>query len=377
MNLRRLFSIMRKEISQILRDRRSLINIVMLPIIQLVLYGYLSNDVEFQPMVVWDQSHTAESRELIRAFANTRYFEIFDRVSDMAGITYDLDDGRCKAGLVIPPDYAERLRGGRTSQVLLVVDASDATSARTLLSTALGVGNSISQRVAFITQARHGPALAQQAPAVDVRTRAWYNPDLKSEVFLVPGVLAVIMQFTTTFLSISVIVKERELGTFEQLVVTPIKRTELMLGKILPLIGIGFINMTFILGLGWIMFGVAVKGSLVLLYLATLAFFFSSLGLGTLISTVSRTFQQAMQMSQLVLLPSILISGFLFPRETLPIALQWLGQALPLTYFIIVVRGIIIKGVGLTFLWQQIALLFGLGIVVFSLAVTRFSKKLD
>jgi ABC-2 type transport system permease protein len=193
----------------------------------------------------------------------------------------------------------------------------------------------------------------------------------------VPGVLAVILQFTTTFLSISTIVKERELGTFEQLVVTPISQTELMLGKIIPLIGLGFVNMTFILFLGWLLFDVAVKGSMFLLYVATLAFFFSSLGLGTLISTTSRTFQQATQMSQLVLLPSILISGFLFPRETLPVALQWVGQALPLTYFITVVRGIIIKGVGIQYLWKQILLLASLGVMVFGLAVSRFSKKLD
>ncbi|HEY4002107.1 MAG TPA: ABC transporter permease [Candidatus Xenobia bacterium] len=376
MNWRRTGAIMRKEVAQILRDRRSLISIVMIPVIQLILYGFLSYDVEFQPMIVWDQSVSAESDELIRALVNTRYFKVHEHGRNMQDIQRALDSGDDMIGLVIPPDYAKLLRSGKSAEVLVVVDASDSTSARTVLSSAVGVGSTLSQRITLRTQERRGPAVSA-APRVDIRPRAWYNPDLQSQVFLIPGVLAVILQFTTTFLSVSVIVKERELGTFEQLVVTPIRQSELMLGKIVPLIGVGFVNMTFILFLGWAFFGVAVKGSLLLLYLATLAFFFSSLGLGTLISTTARTFQQATQMSQLILLPSILISGFLFPRETLPIGLQWVGQALPLTYFIVVVRGIIIKGVGIQYLWRQIALLFGLGIVVFAMAVRRFSKKLD
>jgi ABC-2 type transport system permease protein len=375
-NWRRTGAIMRKEVAQILRDRRSLISIVMIPVIQLILYGFLSYDVEFQPMIVWDQSVSAESDELIRALVNTRYFKVHEHGRNMQDIQRALDSGDDMIGLVIPPDYAKLLRSGKSAEVLVVVDASDSTSARTVLSSAVGVGSTLSQRITLRTQERRGPAVSA-APRVDIRPRAWYNPDLQSQVFLIPGVLAVILQFTTTFLSVSVIVKERELGTFEQLVVTPIRQSELMLGKIVPLIGVGFVNMTFILFLGWAFFGVAVKGSLLLLYLATLAFFFSSLGLGTLISTTARTFQQATQMSQLILLPSILISGFLFPRETLPIGLQWVGQALPLTYFIVVVRGIIIKGVGIQYLWRQIALLFGLGIVVFAMAVRRFSKKLD
>jgi ABC-2 type transport system permease protein len=190
-------------------------------------------------------------------------------------------------------------------------------------------------------------------------------------------VLAIILQFTSTFLSISTIVRERELGTLEQLVVTPVQRGELLLGKIIPLILIGYINLTFILGLAWLWFGVVVKGSLLLLYMLALAFFFSTLGLGTLISAVSRSFQQAAQLSQVILLPSMLLSGFLFPRDTLPEVLQWVGLTLPLTYFVNVVRGIIVKGVGFEYLWPDICALLGLGIVVFGFAITRFHKKID
>jgi ABC-2 type transport system permease protein len=261
---------------------------------------------------------------------------------------------------VIPPDYAAQVRAGKSAQVLAVVDASDATSARVVLSVSAAVGNSLSRELSVQLLERQGVRVSP--PPIEVRTRAWYNPNLRSEVFILPGVLALILQFTTTFLSITLIVREREIGTLEQLVVTPIQPVELMLGKVLPLVALGYINITFILLLSWVWFGVAVKGSLLLLYAVVLAFFFSSLGIGTLISTVSRTFQQAAQLAQLV---------------SLPIALQYAGLALPLTHFVIVVRGIIIKGVGITFLWREILLLMGLGIVVFILAISRFQKKID
>ncbi len=375
MSVQRLLSIVRKETAQLLRDRRTLGTIITLPILQLVLYGYLSNEVLHQPTAVWDQSNSTESRALVRTFENTRYFAVRYYVGSLREIERRLDAGQAKIGLVIPPDYAKRIRGGEPVQVMVVVDASDATSARVILSVAAGVGNTISRDVGVVQLRRRGQR--PPPPAVDVRTRAWYNPNLQSSLFIVPGVLGLVLQFTTTFLTIGTIVRERELGTFEQLVVTPIRPAELMLGKILPLIGLGYINLTFILLLAWAWFGVAVKGSVLLLYVMTLAFFFSSLGIGTLISTVSRTFSQAVQLAQLILLPSILISGFLFPRESLPPLLQWLGLAVPLTYFVTVLRGILIKGVGFQDLYPQIIPLVILGGIVFALAITRFQKKLD
>ncbi|MDR7568314.1 MAG: ABC transporter permease, partial [Armatimonadota bacterium] len=310
MSARRLRSIVRKETAQLLRDRRTLGIMITLPIIQLVLYGYLTNEVLHQPTAVWDQCACSESRILVRAFENTRYFAVRWWVRDLREMERRLDRGQAKIGIVIPPDYARRLRAGEVAQVLVVVDASDATSARVVLSVASGVGARLSQDLTVQLLRRRGQRTVPQP--VEVRTRAWYNPDLRSQVFIVPGILGAILQFTTTFLTIGVIVRERELGTFEQLVVTPIRPAELMLGKILPLVALGYINLTFILALAWAWFGVTVKGSLLLLYVLTLAFFFSSLGLGTLISTVSRTFTQAAQLAQLILLPSILLSGFLF-----------------------------------------------------------------
>ncbi len=375
MRWQRLAGIMRKEVAQILRDRRTLAFILVQPVLQLILFGYLSSDVRHLSTAVWDQSNTAESRALIAAFEHTGYFTVRYGARNLRDLEARLDAGQSKIGLVIPPDYGPRVRAGEPVQALAVVDASDATSARVVLSVASAVGASLSADLSVRALARRG----QQPPAqaVEVRTRAWYNPDLKSQIFVVPGVLALIMQFTTTFLTMGTIVRERELGTFEQIVVTPIRPAELMLGKIIPLVGLGYINMTFILLLGWLWFGVAVKGSLLLLYGLTLAFFFSTLGIGTLISTVSKNFNQAAQLAQLTLLPSILISGFLFPRDSLPTLLQWIGLAVPLTHFITVIRGIVIKGVGLEYLWPQILPLVGLGMIVFTFAVIRFQKKID
>ena len=369
MSLRRLLAIIIKEITHILRDRRSLGTISSLPIIQLVLYGYLSNDVRHIPTAVFDQSISQESRRLVAAFANTRYFDIKYYPTSPDQVRRLIDGGQARIGIIVPPDFAERLHARRPVQVQVVVDASEPTSARTVLSVASSIGQSLGADVSVVPQ---GPA-----PAVEVRTRAWYNPNLVNANFIVPGILAVVLTFVTTFQAIILIVRERELGTLEQLIVTPIKPVELMLGKVIPLIVLGYIELTITLILASLWFHVPVKGSLVLLYVLSLAFFFSTLGIGTLISTVSRTFQQAAQLSQIILLPSILLSGFIFPRESLPIALRWLGAIFPLTYFVIVVRGIMLKGVGIAYLWPQIAALLVLGLGVFALAITRFQKKLE
>ncbi len=375
MSGRRLWGVVRKEVAQLRRDRRTLVTMLTLPVVQLVLYGYLTNEVLHQPTAVWDPVPSAESRALVAALENTRYFAVRYRARNLQELERLLDSGRARVGVVVPPDYGQRVRAGRPATVLVVVDASDATSARVLLQVAQGLGVRLSQDLQVRTLARRGQRPPPQP--VEVRARAWYNPDLRSQVFIVPGVLGAVMQFVTTFLTLGTIVRERELGTFEQLVATPLRPVELMLGKLLPLVGLAYLNLTFILLVAWVWFGVTVKGSPVLLYILTFAFFFSSLGLGTLISTVSRTFLQAAQLAQLILLPSILLSGFLFPRESLPPFLQYVGLAIPLTYYVTVVRGIFIKGVGLEVLWPQVLALLALGIVVFGAAIVRFQKKLD
>ncbi len=377
MNVRRLWAVVRKEVLHLLRDRRTLGTIISLPIIQMILYGYLSNDVTHIPTAVFDQSRTPESRTLLDAFVNTKYLDIKYYTNSFDQVQRRIDGGDAKIGILIPPDYADRLRGGRTAQVGMIVDASEPTSARTVLGIGTQIGQVLSTKL-VIQQAQHRQATGPPAPPlVDVRARAWYNPTLAQVNFIVPGVIALILVFVTTFQAVTVIVRERERGTIEQLVVTPITGTELLLGKVIPLIGLGYVEITITLLLASVWFHMPIKGSLLLLYALSLAFFFSTLGTGVLISAVSKTFQQATQVAQLVLLPSMLLSGFIFPRESLPYWLQVIGGIFPLTYFIVVLRGILVKGVGIEYLWRQILPLVGLGLLMFAVAISRFQKRVD
>jgi ABC-2 type transport system permease protein len=376
MNIRRLRSIIRKEFIQIIRDRRTLATIITLPIMQLILYGYLSSDVTHISTAVFDESRTMESRTLLTAFENTTYVDLRYYPTSFDQVRRLIDGGQAKIGIWIPPDYAQRLRSGRTAHVEVIVDASEPTSARTVLGIASQIGSVLSTQLVVQQEQRLTGARPNALP-LDVRARAWYNPTLENVNFIVPGVIAIILMFVTTFQAIIVIVRERELGTMEQLVVTPITGLELILGKVIPLVVLGYvqISLTLVLASAW--FHMPIKGSLLLLYILSLAFFFSTLGIGALISTVSKTFQQAAQMTQLVLLPSILISGFVYPRESLPPALQAIGGVLPLTYFVIILRGILIKGVGLEYLWRQILPMVLIGVAVFALAISRFQKRVD
>ena len=376
MSLRRLRSIVRKEFIQLIRDRRTLATIITLPIMQLMLYGYLSNDVTHISTAVFDESRTPESRTLLNTFANTTYVDLRYYTTSFAGVQRLIDGGQAKIGIWVPPDYASRLRSGRTAQVEVIVDASEPTSARAVLALAGGVGQVLSTQL-LVQQTQRLTGGQPNALPVDVRARAWYNPTLENVNFIVPGVIAIILMFVTTFQAVTVIVRERELGTMEQLVVTPITGAELMLGKVIPLVVLAYAQITLTLFLASAWFHVPIKGNLLLLYALSLTFFFSTLGVGALISTVSKTFQQAAQMAQLVLLPSILISGFIFPRESLPRGLQVIGGVLPLTYFVIILRGILIKGVGFPYLWRQILPMVAIGVAVFAVAINRFQKRID
>jgi ABC-2 type transport system permease protein len=374
-NWRRVWTIAVKEYTQFIRDRRTVAATMMMPLVQVILYGYLSSDIKHQPTVVFDLSQTAESRQLLESFSNTQYFWLRYTASSMHEVVGDIDSGRALAGIVIPPDYEKLLKSGKSPQVLVAVDASDATAAQIALSVAQAVGSAISQGMVVKTLQIRGDPLPKAG--IDIVTRAWYNPALRQEVFIVPGVLALVMQFTMTFLSMSTIVRERELGTLEQLVVSPIRSSELILGKLMPLMTIGYVNLTAVLLLAVIWFGVPIAGSLLLLYLTVFIFFFTTLGLGTFVSTIAKTYIQAIQMIQFFLLPSMLLSGFIFPVAAMPKALQIASYFVPLTYFLTIVRGIIIKGVGVEYLWPQIGLLMLFGMAVFTTAVLRFRKRID
>jgi ABC-2 type transport system permease protein len=373
---RRLTAIVVKEFIQLVRDRRTLAMAVLMPVVQLLLFGYaVTTDVERLPTLVADYSQSAESRALVQRFANSRYFAVTGSASSLAAVERALNREAARVGIVIPPDFARRLRAGQQTTVQVIVDATDPLVARSALSTAEAIGQITSLEIAREALGRAG--IAVQGVALEVRTRAWYNPDLRSVNFMVPGLLAVILQMLTMILTALAIVRERELGTLEQLVATPIRRGELMLGKILPYVVLGYVDITLALVIATFWFRVPVHGNLLLLYGLALIFYLTSLGQGILISTVSRTQRQAMQASFFAFLPTIILSGFMFPREGMPPVIQGVGYLLPLTYFLIIVRGIILKGVGVGDLAPQIVPLAALGALFFAVSVVRFQKRLD
>jgi ABC-2 type transport system permease protein len=373
---RRLTAIIIKEFLQLLRDPRTLALALLMPVVQLLLFGYaITTDVERLPTVVFDQSQSQESRSLIDQFINSRYFDVRFVAGNLQQIEDQIDHGSARVGLIIPPTYARDVQSGRTAVIQVIVDASDPLIARSAISTAEAIGQVASLRIVAQRLSRAG--LPAAGLPLEVRTRAWYNPDLRSVNFMVPGLLAVVLQMVTMMLTAVAIVRERELGTLEQLVATPISKSELMLGKILPYVVLGYIDISLALVLAAFWFRVPIHGSLLLLYLLALLFYLATLGQGILISTVSRTQRQAMQASFFAFLPAILLSGFMFPREGMPPLIQGIGYAIPLTYFLIIVRGIILKGIGFMELTNQIIPLTLLGLFFFIVSVVRFQKRLD
>jgi len=373
---RRLGAIILKEFVQLVRDPRTLAMALLMPVIQLLLFGYaITTQVEHLPTIVVDRSQSQESRLLLERFVNSRFFDIRARARNEDEIGRAIDRGAMRVGIVIPPDYAEALQAGRTARVQVIVDASDPLVANSALATARAIGQTVSLEIAARQLSRAGAPV--RGLPLEVRIRAWYNPDLRSVNFMVPGLLAVILSMLTLMLTAIAIVRERELGTLEQLVATPIRKTELMLGKILPYAVLGYVDITLALLIGAYWFKVPIRGSLTLLYGLTLVFYLATLGQGILVSTVSRTQRQAMQAAFFVFLPTILLSGFMFPREGMPAVIQWIGYAIPLTYFLIIVRGIILKGVGLAELAIQIIPLAALGLAFFAISVARFRKRLE
>ena len=358
---------LQKEFLQMRRDRLTLAMMVVLPAVQLVLFGYaIRTEVRHLPTVVWDGSRTQESRALIDALRNTGNFDITARVCGRGAVEEQLQRGDASAALIIPPDYATDIKRGRTASAQLIVDAADPLSSQAALSGASAAALA------------HGATLVQAPPPpLDLRVRPWYNPALRSETYIVPGLIGVLLSLTMILVMSMAIVRERERGTLEQLIVTPIGKPSLMLGKILPFVLVGYTQMTVILILAKLIFHVPLRGSLVELYLITSGFIIANLGVGLLVSTVVRTQAQAMQASFFFLMPNILLSGFMFPRAAMPLAAQWLGLLLPLTYYLEVLRGILLKDVGITMLWRQTLVLVAFAALLIALSVRRFSKTIE
>jgi ABC-2 type transport system permease protein len=376
MNFQRYWSIVKKEFIQIKRDKASFGIAIGMPVMMMLLFGYaVATQLEHISTVVLDQSRTADSRELVKSFQNTLYFDIEEQVNSMEAVEQSISSGKSHAALVIPPDYSTELLNKERPQVQLIIDGSDPTTARTAFSSGMMAG----ERYGMKVMEELGEKLPQKAQlgGVEVSTRVLYNPSLRNQNFTIPGLVGLIMQNITVLLTAFALVRERERGTIEQLIVTPIKSSELILGKLTPYVLIGFLDFLFSLALGMLWFQVPIRGSLSLLIFLGAGFVICALAIGILISTISKTQLQAMQLSFLIILPSVLLSGFVFPREAMPQIIQWLGYAMPLTYFLNILRGIITKGVGMEYLIKDVAMLFGVGAFLLGLSVARFRKKLD
>jgi ABC-2 type transport system permease protein len=359
-----------KEFIQLRRDRLTFGMMTMLPAIQLLLFGYaIQTDVRKLPTVVLDESRTSESRALIQVLENTDNFKVVSSVDSRATAQRWIERGAARVALIIPPEYQQQLRRGETGRAQLLIDAADPQSS----GAAIGGAQ-------LAAQARGAQLLASKyklEPPVEIRVRPWYNPAQRSAVFIVPGIVGVLLTITMTLITSTAVVRERERGTLEQLIVTPIGKTSLMLGKLVPFVLVGYVQMSVVLLLGTLIFKVPIRGSLPLLYSLSLVFIVASLGVGLTISTAARNQMQAMQLSFFFMLPNILLSGYIFPRAAMPEPAQWIGAALPLTWYLEILRGVLLKGVGIRDLWQELAILAGFAVGLLGLAVRRFSKTLD
>lgn len=373
--MKRLRALLIKEFIQMRRDKLTLAMMLGMPIIQLLLFGYAINtDVKHLPTIVFDQSLQQDSRDLLSSLSASEYFDIKYVAKNFQEINDTVDSGKAKVGIIIPPDFSDHLKSGRTASVQVIVDASDSMSASSAISAAQMIGQLKSQKI--LLQKVQGYTGHVEKTPYDIRIRPWYNPDFVSAFYMVPGIMGVILTMTMVMITSMAIVRERERGTLEQLIVTPMKTWELMLGKILPYSIVGYVQVTVSILAGIFVFDLPIRGSLGLLYCLTSLFIIASLAQGLLISTIAKTQMQAMQMSFFVFLPSILLSGFMFPREAMPMFFNLLGNILPLTFYLQIMRGIILKGVGLSVVWPQVLSLTLFITIILTISIKKFQKKI-
>lgn len=372
--MKNIIHLVKKEYLQILRDRAYLPLLFLAPVIQLTLFGYIAGtNVRNIPTAVLDQDETQSSRNFIQSFGNSGYFHLKQYLRSNSEVDGIIDSGAVRLVISVPPDFTRKLKRRETAQVQLIVDGANSTKASIIL----GYANDIIQRNSAKIIERQLQKVPYQFPGVDFRLRVWYNPELDNVNFIVPGIICTILAVVTTILTSVAIVREREKGTLEQLIVSPIARHEMILGKVMPFMGIGFIDVIIVLTVGRFWFKVPIHGSVPLLLLLSLLFLASTLGTGVLISTVSRTQQQAMMTTFFIIMPWILLSGFIFPIENMPRVIQFVTYLIPLRYFLVIVREIALKGAGLSILWPQVIAMIILGGATLTFSVFRFNKRLE
>ena len=373
----RLFSLVRKEFIQIIRDPRTLVLVLFIPVMQLFLLGYAAtNDVRNVPLAVYNQDRGPASRNLLDAYRAADYFRYAYEVESEESLRALIDGGNARAGMIIPSNYSEEIESTGSAQVAFILDGSDPTVAATSLSAAQLIGQQHSTQILAERLSRRGLSTAIKLP-VEIRSQVWYNPDMVSAYFMIPGLIGMILYSLTSILTATAIVRERERGTIEQLIVTPIRSWELMVGKLLPYTILAILNTLEVLLIGSWWFKVPVRGDLGLILAVSGLFLLSSLGIGLLASTIANSQQEAMLIVWLTLLPSLFLSGFFFPIEAMPVVLKWASYVFPLRYYLVIIRSLMVKGVGLETIRTEVIALAIFGVTIMTIAVMRFRKRLD
>jgi len=376
-----ILNFIKKEFLQFKRDKRMFGVILLAPVLQLIFLGYAATlDVKNVKTVVWDQDKSVTSRQFLEKYEKSGYFTMAYYVSSYDEIIELIDNGEAIMAIIIPPDFEKDILSGKTSKLQTIFDGSDGNKALIAAGYSQGITISFGTNIIneFLERSGRKNSPVTRLPVIEAETRAWYNPDLVTRNYMLPGIVGMLIMVVTINLTSLAIVKEKEIGTFEQLIVTPLKSYQIIIGKLVPFSILGFVSITIVITVMRFWFGIEVKGSVPLLYFAAFLFMLSTLGLGLFVSTISKTQQQATMTSFFaVMMPMIYLSGFSFPIDNMPMWVQYITYLIPLRYFITIVRGIILKGVGLDELYGQFLALFVFGIVILALSSLRFRKKLE
>lgn len=376
--MRTILHIIIKEFLQLKRDPKMFAIILIAPVFQLVFLGYAVNmDVEKVPTVIFNQDNSKTSREFLEKFSGNRYFEFVAHVDNYSDLQSYIDNGTASLAIVIPNDFERRIARNEVADIQAIFDGSDGNKASITAGYLQKIVGEYSINILKNRRAKSGrfiTLIGQITPEI----RAWYNPELKTRIYMIPGIVGLLLSIITLILTSLAIVKEREIGTLEQIMVTPIKPIQLILGKLIPFAILGFAAVVIVLVAMNLIFGISPRGSVTFLFATTLLYIISTLGLGLFVSTISKTQQQAMMLAIfVVMLPMTFLSGFAFPIENMPQIIQGITYIIPLRYFMTIMRGIILKGVGFSELWFDVTMLFSIGVVVFTLSILRFKKRLD
>jgi ABC-type multidrug transport system permease subunit len=367
---RGLNAILFKEFITVLRDPMTLFFMLFPPLVEMIAFGYaLDNDVKHMPMAILNEDRTVESRQFLDRFVNTETFRIVGEVQNVEELASAIRKGRAYVGMQIPPHFTRDLRAGHPAQVQMLIDGSNSTTALQALNTALGVA--LTQSVELMMRES-----GRRMVPVEIRPQMLYNPTMRSPNFFVPGVIGIVLQIGTTFATAMAVVRERERGTLEQLLVSPLSRWGLMLGKLVPYLCIGMVMAILLFSIMRFLFAVPIAGNVFALLVATLVYCFALLSIGLLVGTKAENQMQALQMSMMFVLPSVFFSGFIFPRETMPWIFYALGSILPTTYFISLIRAIILRGASFLEYWPALAIMSAMAVVLFCVCALRFRKKI-